>query len=274
MQVSELFDKASGKLPMVPKVVQELVASFQRTDISIDDISSKVQHDQVLSARVLRLANTARFGGSRKVGSLDDAVVMLGFDNLRVLVIASGITGASAHIAGFDMKTFWRRSFELANTAKLLAKLAKLDPQLAYTCGLMANIGELVLHVAEPEKAAQIDKAVDGGADRIGTERMILNMDLTEVGSELARRWNFPDQIQAAIREQNTLQDPSQVSPYALLLGLTTFIVSGFNRGSTENEVLESMPETLLAALNIEPEKLAEKIGALKESSTETDDLL
>lgn len=274
MQVAELFDKAAGKLPMVPKVVQELVASFQRTDVSIDDISNKVLHDQVLSARVLRLANTARFGGNRKVGSLDDAVVMLGFDNLRVLVIASGITGASASIPGFEMQRFWRRSFEIANTSKLLAKLARVDTQLGYTCGLMANIGELVLHVAEPEKAAQIDKAVAGGADRMATEQMMLSVDLAEIGAELARRWNFPDEIQAAIREQHRLHDPAQVSIYARLLGLASFIVAGFNNGSSESEMLGNMPEALIASMDIDPEKLAANISALRESSTVTDDLL
>ncbi|MBV8679217.1 MAG: HDOD domain-containing protein, partial [Aquitalea sp.] len=144
MRVADIFEQASGRLPMVPKVVQELIESFHNTNINIDEISDKVGHDQVLTARVLRLANTARFGGSRRVGSLDDAVILLGFDNLRILVIASGITGATIGIPGFDMKSFWQRSFSMANTAKRLAKLAKLDAQLGYTCGLLSNIGELV----------------------------------------------------------------------------------------------------------------------------------
>lgn len=274
MQVTELFDKASGKLPMVPKVVQELVASFQQSDINIDEITGKVIHDQVLSARVLRLANTARFGGSRKVGSLEDAVVILGFDNLRVLVIASGVTGVSANIPGFDMKTFWQRSFETANTSKLLAKMAKLNQQIAYTCGLMANIGELVLHVAEPEKAVQIDKAVVGGAARLPTEQMVLGMDLTEVGAELARRWNFPDEIQEAIRQQHNLTHPQLVSPYARVLGLAGFIVSGFNNGVSEADMLASLPTNLLTSLSIDIGELAGKMHDLQESSTTTDDLL
>ena len=125
------------------------------------------------------------------MGSLDDAIVLLGFDNLRVLVIASGVTGATLGIQGFDMKAFWQRSFAMANAAKRLARLARLDPQLGYTCGLLSNIGELVLYVAVPEQALQIDKIVAGGADRVATERMLLGMDLTEVGAELARRWSF-----------------------------------------------------------------------------------
>ncbi|WP_174873449.1 HDOD domain-containing protein [Vogesella oryzae] len=274
MKVAELFDQAAGRLPMVPKVVQELIASFQDSNINIDDITDKVVHDQVLSARVLRLANSARFGGSRNIGSLHDAVVMLGFDNVRMLVIASGIAGASMAIPGFDMRGFWGRSFEMANTSKVLAKLAAQDTQLAYTCGLLANIGELVLHVAEPEKAVQIDRVVEGGAERLATERMVLGMDLTEVGAELARRWNFPDAIQQAIRDQHHLAEPSQVSHYALLTGLSSYIVAGFNHGMSEAEMQAMLPLPLLAELGISEEKMAEALPHLKEVSTTVDALL
>ncbi len=274
MQVAEIFDKATGRLPMVPKVVQELVASFHKPGVSIEEVADMVGHDQVLTARVLRLANTARFGGNRTVGSLDDAVLLLGFDNLRVLVIASGVSGASASIPGFDMKEFWQRCFEMANTAKCLAKLAKADSQLGYTCGLLANIGELVLHVAMPEEALKIDKVVSGGADRAATERMVLGFDLTLVGAELARRWNFPDSIQNAIRNQHDLSNHTHDSPYALLTGLSSFLVSGFNKGMTEAEMLDIVPQSLLDTLAISHDGLSAALPDLKAASTTLDELL
>ncbi|GGY09054.1 HDOD domain-containing protein [Paludibacterium paludis] len=274
MQVAEIFEKATGRLPMVPKVVQELVASFHRPGVNIDEVADMVGHDQVLTARVLRLANTARFGGNRTVGSLDDAVLLLGFDNLRVLVIASGVTGASASIPGFDMKGFWQRSFEMANTAKCLAKLAKMDSQLGYTCGLLAGIGELVLHVALPEEALKIDKVVAGGADRTATERMVLGVDLTQVGAELARRWNFPDAIQQAILHQHDLLKTAHNSPYAVLTGLSSFLVSGFNRGMSEDEMLAILPQSVIDALGIPGEALGAALPELKLASTTLDELL
>ncbi|AXE29994.1 HDOD domain-containing protein [Chromobacterium phragmitis] len=272
MQVGEIFDKASGRLPMVPKVVQELVASFHRSDVNINEITEMVIHDQVLSARVLRLANSARFGSSRRVGSLDDAVILLGFDNLRVLVIASGVTGATLGISGFDMQAFWQRSFAMANTAKLLAKLVGMDTQLGYTCGLLANIGELVLYVAVPEQAQQIDRIVAGGADRIATERMLLGLDLTELGAELARRWNFPDEIQEAIYRQHDLLN-EDASPFALLIGLTSFIVSGFRHGMSAEDMLASLPERVLERLTLDRELIADAMEPLRQSSTLVDDL-
>ncbi|MBT2865835.1 HDOD domain-containing protein [Chromobacterium violaceum] len=272
MQVGEIFDKASGKLPMVPKVVQELVASFHRSDVNINDITDMVMHDQVLSARVLRLANSARFGSSRRVGSLDDAVILLGFDNLRVLVIASGVTGATLGISGFDMKAFWLRSFAMASTSKLLAKLAGLEAQLGYTCGLLADIGELVLYVAVPEQAQQIDRIVAGGAERIATERMLLGLDLTELGAELARRWNFPDEIQEAIYRQHDLLN-DEASPYALLIGLTSFVVSGFRHGMSPEDMLAGLPDGVLERLGLDRERIAGEIDALQQSSTLVDEL-
>lgn len=274
MQVAELFEQAAGRLPMVPKVVQVLIASFQDKNVNLDDIIDKVGHDQVLSARVLRLANSARFGGSRNVGSLDNAVVMLGFNNLRILVIASGIVGASMAIPGFDLKGFWGRSFEMANTSRTLAPLAGLDGPLAYSCGLLANIGELVLHVAEPEKALHIDRLVDAGAERLATERMVLGMDLTEAGAELARRWNFPDDIQQAIRDQHLLGEPSQVSRYALLTGLSSCLVAGFNHGMSEADMLVALPLALLAELGVSASAMREALPQLKQVSTTVDTLL
>lgn len=273
MNVAEMFEKASGKLPMIPKVVQELMASFRDNNVNIDDIADKVGHDQVLTARVLRLANSARFGGNRNVGALHDAVILLGLDNLKMLVIASGITGASKSIPGFNMKAFWERSFEMANTTKCLARLAKLDPQLGYTCGLLSNIGELVLHVAMPNEAVQIDKIVSGGANRVTVERTILGMDLTQVGAELARRWSFPDAIQEAIRDQHNFVDSPSVSPYALLIGLASFIVAGFNNEMSNNDMLALLPGPALERLSVSSQTLEEAIDELRTASTLLDNL-
>lgn len=188
-----------------------------------------------------------------------------------MLVIASGVTAATTNIPGFDMKEFWQRSFEMANTAKRLAKLSKLAPQLGYTCGLLSNIGELVLHIALPAEAAQIDKIVSGGTDRITTERMLLGVDLTEIGAELARRWNFPDEIQEAIRNQHSILD--DVSQYAHLIGLTSFVVSGFSHGMSEREMYQAIPRLILNSLNIDDQQLEEVMTDLKDASTMVDEL-
>ena len=76
------------KLPSMPKVVQELIASLVKEDIDIGTLVDKVKQDQALSARVLQMANSSAYGSSQKVGSIDKAVTMIGLSALRSVVIA------------------------------------------------------------------------------------------------------------------------------------------------------------------------------------------
>ncbi|BEV72551.1 HDOD domain-containing protein [Paludibacterium sp. THUN1379] len=274
MQVAEVFEKASGKLPMIPKVVQELVNSFNSADvINNEEIAKTVGHDQVLTARVLRLANTARFGGSRRVGSLDDALIILGFDTLRVLVIASGITGTTANIPNFDLKTFWKGCFEIANTAKVLARLSHQNQQLAFTCGLLARIGELVLHLAAPGVTPEIERKVGDSPNRIDIERALLGVDSTQVGAELAWRWSFPEQIVAAIGQQYPLDGKEGKAPLATVIGLAKQIVRDFNQQIDSETVFKLLPDSALTQLGITREQLQASADELKEASTTVDDL-
>lgn len=274
MQVAEVFEKASGKLPMIPKVVQELVNSFNNADsINNEEIARTVGHDQVLTARVLRLANTARFGGSRRVGSLDDALIILGFDTLRVLVIASGITGTTANIPNFDLKTFWKGSFEIANTAKVLARLAHQNQQLGFTCGLLARIGELVLHLAAPGVTPEIERKVGDSPNRIDVERALLGIDSAQVGAELAWRWSFPEVIVTAIGQQYPLDGKEGRPILGTLLGVAKQSVRDFNQQLDPAAVYNLLPPLALAQLGITQEMWQEASGALQEASTTVDEL-
>ena len=126
MSIANLFNQVYN-IPSIPKLVQELINNFDNENSNSREIAKKLQMDQALSAKVLRLANSARYGAGRKINSIDSAVIILGFDTLKTLVIASGVTSACKNIPGLNQKQFWRTSFAVANIAKMLAKLAKAD---------------------------------------------------------------------------------------------------------------------------------------------------
>ena len=110
MNLANLFDQGQN-LPNIPKIVQELIETFNKSDFDMDEIAKKISLDPVLTAKVLRLANCAHYGVSRTISSTTDASVLLGFSTLRTLVLASGITGAMQSPAGFNRKEFWRDNF-------------------------------------------------------------------------------------------------------------------------------------------------------------------
>lgn len=273
MKLEAVFDHI-GQLPTVPSIVQELIASFDRDDIDVASLASKVGKDQVISAKVLRLANTAHFGSPRQISSVEDAVIVLGFDKLRTLVIASGIAGMSIPIPEFDKLHYWRYNLNVANTAKLLAKMARQNAEVAFTAGLLHSIGQLLIHIAMPTDAAAVEKLVANGASRIASEMNTFGFNHSEVGAELARRWNFPQVIQDAIRHHH---DPLQQEPFlplAALINLAEFIIHHLEMGDEQAEIIGNIPLALTDKLTLNLDRIADSIDGIREQMSSWDSVI
>ena len=271
MKLEEVFEQ-THKLPTIPKVVQELIDSFSKDDIDIDTIAKKIAQDQVITAKVLRLANSAHFGASRQIGSVQEAVVVLGFNTVRTLVVASGITGAFVATPGFDRKAFWKHSLSVATIIKWLAKQAKSNPEVAFTCGMIHNIGEMLIHIVAPEIAAKIDKFVESGGDRVALEDNNIGFDYVMVGEELARRWNFPNDIQQAVKFQNNPQEPND--KLSALLFLAKLIANLQRESADLEEIAAQIPDDVLTISGINKESLQGKLAELSELSSGMEEVI
>lgn len=272
VELKHLIDNAQ-KLPNIPKVVQELIESFGDDNINNEAIAKKISSDQVLTAKVLRAANSAHYGGNRKVGSVNDAVFILGFNAVRTLVLASGMTGAFKAPEGFDLPAFWHNSFAVAATCKWLAKFSKDDAETAFTCGMIHNIGELLIHILLPEECKEIQKVVDRGARNSDIEKNVLGFNFPEAGAELANRWKFPDAIVAGIRYQLDPLAASEFSRFATLINIADYIVHMNEKGNDE-ELLAHFPNDLATKLGINLVKMMERIDETKDLMGGFDELI
>lgn len=253
MSLDKIFNNAM-QLPTLPKLVQELIQSFQDPDIDIDDITKKIAMDPALTAKLLRLANSAHFGGGRNISSVNDAVVLLGFNALRTMVLASGITGAFEYPQTFDKNLFWKSCFESAAIAKWLAQYGEQDRETAFTCGMLSDIGTILMVINFPEEMGNILKAAAQGADRDALEKATLNVTASEVTAELANRWRFPSEIVDALRWQHQPND-SDDSQLAYLMHLTNHI--HLNRGDMDAEELsENFPVDIAQKAGLNSAKL------------------
>jgi HD-like signal output (HDOD) protein len=270
----ELLFKESPNLPNIPKVVQELIKQFNDPHSNVDEISKKIQMDQVLSAKIMRLANSARYGAGRKIASIDSAVVMLGIDTLKTLVVASGVTGAFQDIPGFDKKQFWRDSFMIASISKLIAKHTDADAETTFTIGMMHNIGELLIHIYHLDSAVKIDKLVTDGANRIDLQENQFGYDYTQAGAELAKRWNFPDEIIRGIRQQAAPNDFEEFSAYSSIVNISDYLNEAFKAEKEKQDILANFPVEMSKPINIDLVSFFEELVELTEAEDDIEELL
>ena len=273
MNIKDLIDNAQ-KLPNIPKVIQELIESFGDDGVSNDAIAKKISADQVLTIKVLRAANSAHYGGNRKIGSVNDAVSLLGFNAVRTLVLASGLTGVFKAPEGFDLPQFWRDSFGLAATCKWVARFSHDDPETAFTCGMIHNIGELLINILMPNECAEMKKAIDEGSSSDSIEKEFLGFDFSEAGAELASRWKFPDAFVKGIRFQMNPRECDTFPRLAGLIKVSAYINKMNEEGANSDTILENFPTDLVADLGINLAKLMEKIEETKDLGSAIEELL
>lgn len=242
------------QLPTIPAVVQEVIASFKNANLDSAVLARKISQDQGLSAKVLRVANSTFYGLPRKVGSVQDAATVIGINCVRSLALSAGFTHAFPPAAHglFDRTAFWKRSFRVAGYAKALAQCLRQDQQTAFTAGMFHDIGELVLDVCIPEQfASMLERQKTSGLSLIEIEQSALGCDHALIGAEMAKRWNFPPEIEHAIRYWRTPEH----EPFEPITGIVYAAVL-LESGLSGAELIAQLPAALRDHLKISWERI------------------
>ncbi|OEZ54342.1 HDOD domain-containing protein [Duganella sp. HH105] len=198
--------KAVRDLPSLPAVVSELLASMSQDDIDTHALAAKITLDQALTAKTLRLANSSFYGMPAKVTSIQQAISVLGFHAIRTLVTACSVTDSFAPVPGsqFDFPAFWRHSIASAVCARVLAPHVRINPDTAFTAGLLHDLGTLVLASRFPDDYRRVHAyRIEHDCTAAPAQLAVFGIDHAAVGSALAAHWKFPPPIQAAVAEHH-----------------------------------------------------------------------
>jgi len=198
-------DIAAGKveLPTIPAVVQKLIAALRDPNVDARKIGESLSKDPILSAKVLRLANSSFFGGQRSMASIDAAVALIGVQALNRLIVACGVSSSFKPIPGIDIDDFWRHALLAATAANKLAPRLDADPEAAYVCGLLHSTGHLILCQTYPEIADLIftGYAVVRGAELAAIENENFGVGHPEVAALWIESIGFPQPVADTIRK-------------------------------------------------------------------------
>ncbi len=231
------------RLPSLPGIVLEVIASLRETDPNFSLLVNKIARDQGLSAKILRVANSSFYGLSRKVGSIQDAATVVGFDCIRSVVLSAGMAKIFPHSQNnlFDITAYWQRSFRVAAISMAQAKNFRQDPQLAFTAGMFYDIGQLVLNECAPQLFAEIlQQRTPARQDLIEIERSLFGFDHAEIGAELIRLWNFPQEIEQAVRYWHQPELLTTIDPMVCVVHLAALLESGLSGEALMNKLSQT----------------------------------
>jgi len=197
------------KLPELFHVAVRIARMLDDLNVDVNDLSKVISTDQALTTQLLKLCNSAHYGFSRKIVSLNDAVAKLGFKTLKSLVFVAISHGVLNHeLKGYDLGKgeLWKNSISCAVYSRYLAKTVRYkDPETAFTAGLLRDIGKLMIHEYVGVNYNEIIKVVNSQNITFSdAEKKILGFNHCEIGSAVANKWNFPVVLVDAIKYHHT----------------------------------------------------------------------
>lgn len=195
-------------LPTLPTVVAKMMQVMDDPRTTIAQLSRLISSDQVLAAKLLRLANSAYFGLPRKVKTLDFAIILLGFENIKSLSLGlSVIDKFSDNWDGaFDYTEFWEHAFGCAVASSMVARDVCPDEKSeAFLAGLLHDIGKLILsQYAKRHFSIVIKNVSEYNSDFYSAEKALLGVTHTDIAAWFADKWNFPVKLIDAMLYHHT----------------------------------------------------------------------
>lgn len=240
---------SSVNLPVVSDVAHALIKTLDDENASAKQVSTIIARDPALTAKLLRLANSARFGVARGVSSLDDAITMAGMSQVRTLGLAACFNDAFPAMPGLDSNEFWSSSMACAGYAKWLSASLGNDGQEAWLAGMMMRLGELLIYQTEPKSFAEIEQLPHLPGGRWEREQRLLGFSEGQITAELARRWNFPETIVKGLFNSS---EPMAAHPFCQLGGIVHLASLLADTPSDDPEILDTLPEDVVHALQLD----------------------
>jgi len=188
--------RSVDRLPTLPTIYTKLTRLLRSPNATVREIGSIINEDQAMAVKVLKIVNSAFYGLTHKVGNLKHAIVILGLNQIRTLVLATSTLKMFQQLKSdnsFDMQKFWEHSIGCAVAARVLAETTYLgNPDDVFTGGLLHDIGKLIhaLYLNEEFTAVVADVEVSG-VPMIESEKKLLGYDHTYTGRELAIKWGL-----------------------------------------------------------------------------------
>lgn len=223
-------------LPTLPDAATRVIELSADPDVSPKALAEAVERDPIIATRLLKLVNSPYFGIRGTVVSIHQALVFLGVSNLRNLVLSTcavDLFSQDGKIGSFSRGELWRHSIATAIAARELAKVTRAcDPEIAFTAGLIHDVGKIVLDRHFHDDFENVIEFMDtSGFSMLDSERAVIEADHAEIGLFLAMHWSLPEVLQQAIGGHHAPEAGSKHAKVAALVGYADHVARSLKQG-------------------------------------------
>jgi len=269
----EMMDKILAgvdKLPPMPEVVFKAQKLLADHDSSPKELAAILETDQSIATRVLQMANSAFYGMSGRVSSIQHASLVLGYKSLSEIIAVAGVQKSLQKKLpgyGFDSEDLWRHSLSVALGAKIIASRKNPDLEMvAHTAGLVHDVGKIILDPFIAEAKETFDSyLLEEQQTYLMAEQQILGFDHAAVAAEVCRKWSIPEVISSAIRHHHSPSSSQEVE-LTFILHMADYIALVSGEGYEDDDYLYELEAGTMDYLNFEQSDVSDLNLELMES--------
>ncbi|ODA41113.1 HDOD domain-containing protein [Desulfosporosinus sp. BG] len=248
-------------LPPLPTSAMRVIALTKNPATSVKELETVIGQDPALTAGILRQANSAYYGYARRISSLQEAIVMLGFQVLQGLAMSAAIAPLlKDQLVGYEIEQegLWKHSLLTAMAAKCLCRHQKLTfGDIAFTAGLLHDIGKLIISIYVLEVGDYLlNKVNEAKLSYVELEEKVIGYNHATVGGYLAKTWNLPNDLVQAITYHHIPLSAQNYTELACVVYVANGLACLLGIGGGVDSFLNPIQQTALDLLNLKESDL------------------
>ncbi len=264
----------SGTLPSIPRIVAQVLKELDAEDPNPRSIVMLVSTDPALTAKIIALANSPLFSTGRSIGSLNEAVSVLGFSHVRAMVTTAALASSFKSVPEFNLEEFWHYCLNAALVAKALGRNFRINEGAAFTAGLVHAIGELILHLGAKSSMELLHDTPFLSFERSSKEQELLGYNHADVSAAFIDQWDFPQNLVHALGVYALQVGHGHAAqkdhdPMAAMLHLAAWRARCQILGLDEDKMRENFPASAATELGLNLSDVLEKDPAEWTSSAQ-----
>ena len=270
-QIIEKVKSSIEKMPSLSPVVHKITEVANDRSSSAQDLTDVIQLDPVLTAKVIRMVNSAYFGLLQQVKSLKQAVVMLGINTIKNVALSSSFLGqvnlkGKTDLSGDD---FWQHSLGVAVASKLIATKLGVDPRFVeeyFIAGLIHDIGKVLINNFFPDEMNEILEASSKKNESItDIEKRVIKLTHEEIGIAIGKKWKFENALLFAVGKHHQPALKGSAAIFSIVVSVADTFVNLKKIGFSGNYRIDPISEEVWETINLNEEDVFNALSPIDE---------